>query len=69
MSRGRKTTYATGFLIHSRMLLTAGHKLAWSPSGNIWHAKLFFGLVDATHHIASQDLELDNSNRFFNGGY
>ena len=70
MTRGNTPRWGTGFLIHPRVLLTAGHNFAWYPSGSVNAVKLYFGSIDSVTYIASDTLTLEEGvNKFYNSGY
>lgn len=70
MTRGGNLRWGTGFLIHPRVILTAGHNLAWYPTGGVNSVKVYFGSIDANTHLASDTLNLtEGVNKFFNSGY
>jgi len=70
MQRGAKENYGTGFLIHPRVLLTAGHNLANFPSGVVTSVEVFFGSVDADNYLISATIPLTKGeNKFFRKNY
>lgn len=70
MTRGSTPRYGTGFLIHPRVILTAGHNLAWYPTGKVNTVKVYFGSIDSANYLASDTITLiDGVNKFFNSGY
>lgn len=70
MTRGNSIRYGTGFLIHPRVLLSAGHNFAWYPSGSVTEVKVYFGSIDNVTYLASDTISLKrNDNKFFKSGY
>lgn len=70
MKRGRNGYKSgTGFLIHPRVILTAGHNLAWYPTGSVQEVSLYFNPLDSAHTGESVILKLNNKNRFFKKNY
>lgn len=71
MKRGfSKPKLGTGFLIHPRVLLTAGHNLAYYPSGRVKNLKGYFGSINDSTYRANFDLDLKRGkNKFFNPLY
>jgi len=70
MTRGKTPRWGTGFLIHPRVLLTAGHNFAWYPTGSVNTVKLYFGSIDSVTYLASDTISLvDGVNKFYNSGY
>lgn len=80
MTRGWSTYYGTGALIHPRVVITAGHNIAYFPvtkrppfvlfSGTR-KVNLYFGSIDSKNHKATvKDLKLKKSKtKFFMDGY
>lgn len=70
MQRGRKIYRGTGFLIHPRVVLTAGHNLATSFFRRVRKVDLYFGPHDSTTYKANQSVSLKkNINTFFKNFY
>ncbi|WP_166919764.1 trypsin-like serine peptidase [Flavobacterium poyangense] len=69
MNRGGSERYGTGFLIHPRVILSAGHNFAWYPNGSVNTVKVFFGSIDSSNYAISDTITLNNTNRFFKSGY
>jgi V8-like Glu-specific endopeptidase len=70
MQRGRKIYRGTGFLIHPRVVLTAGHNLATSVFRKVRKVDLYFGSRDSTTYKANQSVSLKkNINKFFKNFY
>lgn len=79
LRRGWSTYYGTGALIHPRVIITAGHNLAYFPvvkrppfvlfSGTR-KVNLYFGSIDSNNYKISKSIKLKkNKNKFFNNGY
>lgn len=70
MTRGKGERYGTGFLIHPRVVLTAGHNLAYFPTGNVKKAEIHFGSIDSLNKIASKEILLKRGkNKFYKSNY
>lgn len=70
MTRGKTSRWGTGFLIHPRVLLTAGHNFAWYPTGSVNTVKLYFGSIDSATYLASDTISLVKGiNKFYKSGY
>ncbi|MEM6721422.1 MAG: trypsin-like peptidase domain-containing protein [Bacteroidota bacterium] len=61
---------ATGFLIHPRVVLTAGHNVAWYPNGSVKKVDMYFGSLDSVTYLAKETIKLKkNKNKFYKGNY
>ena len=70
MTRGRSERYGTGFLISPRVILTAGHNLAYFPSGKVKSVDLYFGSIDSSTYLCHTTVKLEEGkNCFYNKGY
>jgi V8-like Glu-specific endopeptidase len=70
MQRGKHLKRGTGFLIHPRVLLTAGHNLAYFFTGSVKSVSLYFGSIDSMNYLASTHLQLTKKkNKFYKKGY
>lgn len=70
MTRGNSFRFGTGFLIHPRVILSAGHNFAWFPSGKVSQVKVYFGSIDNTNFLESDTLNLEkNTNLFYKKSY
>ncbi len=60
----------TGFLIHPRVILTAGHNVAYYPTGRVKQVDAFFGSIDDSTYRAKETLRLRRrKNKFFKFSY
>lgn len=70
MTRGNGERYGTGFLIHPRVILSAGHNFAWYPNGSVTAVKVYFGSIDSSTYLADDTIALKKgANKFFKSGY
>lgn len=69
MNRGGSERYGTGFLIHPRVILSAGHNFAWYPNGSVNEVQVYFGSVDSLHYAVTDTISLNKTNRFFKSSY
>ena len=71
MTRGKKKKrYGTGFLIHPRVVLTAGHNLAWYGTGHVNNVDLYFGSIDDSTYLFNKYVELKKGkNKFYKKKY
>jgi V8-like Glu-specific endopeptidase len=61
---------STSFLINPRVILTAGHNLAYWPGEDVDYVNLYFGSIDDSHNLYNTKITLKkNVNRFFRQGY
>ena len=70
MTRGNSIRYGTGFLIHPRVLVSAGHNFAWYPSGTVSQVKVYFGSIDSVTYLVGDTINLIRSNnKFYQSNY
>jgi len=72
MQRGNEVLprLGTGFLIHPRVVLTAGHNIAWYPTGTVSKVNMYFGSIDSTKYICKDSVKLrKNKNKFYKNNY
>ncbi|WNH09923.1 hypothetical protein RHP51_04240 [Thalassobellus suaedae] len=70
MTRGGGTRYGTGILIHPRVVLTAGHNLAYYPNGSVNNVNMYFGSIDSLNYEAKETLKLKRGkNKFYKSNY
>ncbi|WP_431293427.1 trypsin-like serine peptidase [Pedobacter sp. P26] len=79
MTRGWHKYYGSGALIHPRVMITAGHNLAYFPFvkripfflfRGTRKVDLYFGSIDSGHYTTSTSLKLKKcKNKFFKRGY
>lgn len=71
MYRGnRGARFGTGFLIHPRVVLTAGHNIAWYPTGSVKKVNMYFGSIDSTTYLSKSNINLwKNKNKFYKSNY
>ena len=62
---------STGFLIHPRVVLTAGHNLAYYPNnGPVETVTAYFGITEEGEYLAKAEVELrKGKNKFHKPGY
>ncbi|MEB2778098.1 hypothetical protein SYJ56_22485 [Algoriphagus sp. D3-2-R+10] len=70
MTRGVSKRYGTGFLIHPRVILTAGHNLAYYPTGKVKKVKMYFGSIDSLNYEIKEEVKLKRGrNKFYKSNY
>ena len=70
MTRGGSKRYGTGFLIHPRVVLTAGHNLAYYPTGRVKDVTMYFGSIDSLNYAIKDEVKLKRGeNKFYKSNY